>query len=196
MTSVGRGSTRRVEGVTPLLVVVDMQRGFMVRPTRTVVPAVRGLLSTWRELGRPWVLTRYHNEPGSQFERLLHWYKLRDYPDTEIVSELDEFVPGAAAIVDKSGYTAMTTKVQALIADLQVTDVVVAGLDTDTCVLKTVVDVFEAGLRPWLAADCCASNGGVREHRAGLRLAGRFIGAEQVQPAAAILDALVPAGDR
>ena len=172
-----------------------MQRGFMARTTRHVVVAVRGLLSSWRELGHPWVLTRYHNEPGSQFERLLHWYKLRDYPDTEIVSELDEFVPGAAAIVDKAGYTAMTTKVRALIADLGVTDVLVAGLDTDTCVLKTVVDVFEAGLRPWLASDCCASNGGVREHRAGLRLAGRFIGAQQVQPAAGILAALGGSSD-
>jgi nicotinamidase-related amidase len=150
------------------------------------------LLSSWREREYPWVLTRYHNEPGSQYERLLHWYKVRDYPDTEIVSELDEFVPGALAVVDKTGYTAMTAKVQSVIADLGVTDVVVAGLDTDTCVLKTVADVFEAGLRPWLAADCCASNGGVREHRAGLRLAGRFIGAEQVRPAAEILAALEP----
>jgi nicotinamidase-related amidase len=136
------------------------------------------------------VLTRYHNEPGSQYERLLHWYKVRDHPDTEIVGELDEFVPGAAAIVDKTGYTALTAKVHALLTELQITDVVVAGLDTDTCVLKTVADVFETGLRPWLAADCCASNGGVREHRAGLRLAGRFIGIQQVKDAAGVLGAL------
>jgi nicotinamidase-related amidase len=47
-------------------------------------------------------------------------------------------------------------------------------------VLKTAVDTFEHGLTPWLIADACASNGGDRMHKTGLRLARRFIGSKHI----------------
>ena len=54
------------------------------------------------------------------------------------------------------------------------------SIGTDGCVLKTAVDLFEAGIRPLVLADFCASHGGPACHEAGLLLLRRFIGARQV----------------
>jgi nicotinamidase-related amidase len=170
-----------------LLLIVDMQRGFVTPATRNALPPIRALARSW-PLSAPVVMSRFHNRPGSSFETLLHWYKLRDEPDTELVPDLDEVANREGTlIVDKFGYTAFTDGVRVVAAGNDITDVVVCGLDTDTCVLKTVVDVFEAGLRPWLASDCCASNGGPSDHESGLHLARRFIGTQQVLPWSEIL---------
>ncbi len=125
------------------------------------------------------VFTRYHNYPDSPFERLLHWYKLRDAPDTDICAELQPFA-ARATVVEKLGYTALVPELEKLIVANDLTDVVICGLDTETCVLKTAVDAFEHGLTPWLIADACASNGGDRMHKTALRLARRFIGAKHI----------------
>ena len=54
------------------------------------------------------------------------------------------------------------------------------GIATDNCVLKSAVDLFEAGLEPLVLAADCASHGGPECHAAGLLLLARFIGAERV----------------
>jgi nicotinamidase-related amidase len=173
-----------------LLLIVDVQRGFVTPQTRAAVPSIRSLARSWPPAA-PIAMSRFHNRPGGGFETLLHWYKLRDEAETAITPELDEVANRRGTlIVDKLGYTAFTGEVRALAETEQVSDVVVCGMDTDTCVLKTVVDVFEADLRPWLALDCCASNGGSAEHDRGIHLARRFIGTQQVRPAEQIVSAL------
>lgn len=160
-----------------LLLVVDVQNGFLNAHTNHVLPVIKGLCESWPN---DIVFTRYHNYPGSQFERLLNWYKLRDEPDTHLAAELEPFLPRASAVVDKMGYTALVPEMRKLLTAGDYTDVVLCGLDTETCVLKSAVDVFEFGLTPWLVSDACASNGGPAMHRTALRLARRFIGAGQL----------------
>src|SRR5215468_12620741 len=170
-----------------LLLIVDVQRGFVTPQTRDALPATRMLARSWPP-SSPIVLTRFHNRPGRSFETLLHWYKLEDDSETELAPDLDEVANRRGSwIVNKFGYTAFTDEVRALAGSEDVTDVVVCGLDTDTCVLKTAADVFEADLRPWVASDCCASNGGRAEHDNGIHLARRMIGTQQVRPAEEIL---------
>ena len=163
-----------------VLVVVDLQNGFVNRPTRHVVPVVKTLAQQWISAGGQVVFTRYHNYPGSPYERLLRWYKLRAEPETTLVAELDELLPQATTVIDKTGYTVFTAEMDKLIAEHGWTDVVLCGVDTETCVLKSAADAFERGLTPWLISDACASNGGKRMHESGLRLAGRFIGPPHV----------------
>ena len=59
---------------------------------------------------------------------------------------------------------------------------VLCGVATDGCVLKTAVDAFERGVEPIVVVDACASHGGTAAHEAGLLLLGRFIGKDQLKP--------------
>ena len=105
--------------------------------------------------------------------KLIGWERFA--PDSEDV-EL-AFTPRKDAhLFDKSTYTCLTDDVLALLQDSAVGEVHVCGFATDNCVLKTAVDVFEAGIIPTVLAAACASHGGIEAHEAGLMLLKRFIG--------------------
>jgi nicotinamidase-related amidase len=163
-----------------VLVVVDVQNGFVNDVSAPVLRRIVPLVRRWCDAGAPVVFTAYHNYPGSQFERLLKWTEVHGPPDTTIVAELQPYLGDATAVLAKTGYSAFVPELDKLVEQHGWTDVVVCGLDTDTCVLKTVADAFERGHTPWLVRDACASHGGRGHHRSGLTLAGRFIGIDQL----------------
>jgi nicotinamidase-related amidase len=66
---------------------------------------------------------------------------------------------------------------------------IVIGLDTESCVLKTAVDAFEAGIVPYVVTDLTYSHAGEEAHSAGLLVTGRFIGRRQLVRAADVLAA-------
>ncbi|MEZ6022432.1 MAG: cysteine hydrolase family protein [Hyphomonadaceae bacterium] len=60
-------------------------------------------------------------------------------------------------------------------------EVHVCGIDIDICVTKCAVDLFEAGVRPVVLGQYCASYGGPTLHEAALQILRRYIGADQVR---------------
>jgi nicotinamidase-related amidase len=163
-----------------VLIVVDMQNGF-VSPESAHIPGLAAdFIREWAASGRPYVMTRFVNAPGSLFEKLIGWSKMQDPPSIDIVDELQEFVPGAVAVVDKLTYSLFNDEGAALVAAHGWKNVVVIGLDTESCVLKTAVDAFEADLVPWVITDLVFSHAGQVAHDAGLLVTGRFIGRGQL----------------
>lgn len=51
-----------------------------------------------------------------------------------------------------------------------------AGIDTDCCVMKTALDLFEIGIKPIVLSHYCASTGGNNIHLAALDMLKRNIG--------------------
>jgi nicotinamidase-related amidase len=170
--------------VNPVLIVVDVQHGFLRPASQHVVPVIAGLVRQWQAAGRDVVFTRYYNLPDSQFERLIGWTEMRaGDPAVEIVPELRDLA-GRAIVIDKHTYSSLTPEVRRYADRQGWTDFYIAGIATESCVLKTAVDVFEAGFTPWLIEDASASHAGPDVHDAGLLVARRFIGAGQIITAA------------
>jgi nicotinamidase-related amidase len=92
----------------PVLVVVDVQNGFISEHSQPVVPIIADLVHRWQALHRDVVFTRYLNYPGSPFERLIGWTKMTDGPETEIVPELLPYVNPQTPVIDKYIYTLFT----------------------------------------------------------------------------------------
>jgi nicotinamidase-related amidase len=159
------------------LVVIDAQNGFVNDHTRAVVPAIVRLVAAW---SGPVVFTRYHNYPGSPFERLHGWYELNDSPAVDIVDALAPAAAAAAAVVDKTIYSLFTAEGRALVAANGWSDLVFCGIATESCVLKSAADAFELGHTPWLVTDACASDAGPDVHAAGLVCARQLIGPGQL----------------
>ncbi|WP_240134451.1 isochorismatase family cysteine hydrolase [Streptomyces sp. MUM 178J] len=162
------------------LVVVDMQNGFINHHSHHAVPAVADLVATWTAVGRPVVFTRYFNYPDSPYERFFHWRRLQEPPETEIVPELADAASRARVVIDKTGYTFLTTQANALAREAGWTDLVFCGVATESCVLKSAADAFEQGFAPWIVTDACASDAGPDVHDAGLVVARRLIGEGQL----------------
>lgn len=162
--------------INPVLVVVDVQNGFVTEHSRHVVPTVAQLVQEWLDNGRDVVFTRYLNYDNSPFERVMGWSKLKESPETDIVAELQVLSRKATAVIDKTVYTLFNDEGTALAESHQWTDMFVCGIDTEVCVLKTAVDAFEHGIRAWLLTDASASHSGQPAHDAGVLVAEKMIG--------------------
>jgi nicotinamidase-related amidase len=169
-----------------VLVVVDMQRGFVHPNSEHVVPRVVDLVRRWHGAGGALVFTRFHNWVGSPYEKFFQWSALMDPPQTDLIPELEPYLEHAL-VVDKRLYTLFTAEGSKVIAGGGWTDVFVCGLTTESCVLKTAVDVFERDLAPWVVTDACATHAGERAHEAGLLVLRRFIGNNQLVTAADLI---------
>lgn len=97
---------------------------------------VAAVLDAWRDLGGDVIFTRFHNEPGSPYERLIHWTRMQGPPDTDITSELDPFVAAAVDLIDKPHYTLFTPAGTAAVRKGDWRDIVFCGVATDGCVLS------------------------------------------------------------
>lgn len=174
---------KREESVNPrvpALLVIDVQNGFLNRHSRDVVPSVVRLVDGWQTLGAPVALTRFHNEPGSPYEKITGWTKLRTAEEQALVPELSPYLAKASAIIDKGQSSALTARGTQLIQDAGWTDLVLCGLDTDACVYDSAVAAYQNGYRPWIVTDACASTGGPQYHDAALLLAERNLGRDQL----------------
>ncbi|MEV6340957.1 isochorismatase family cysteine hydrolase [Nocardia vinacea] len=167
------------------LLVIDVQNGFVNEFSAHVVPVIADLATRWARTGRPTVYTRYWNYPGSPWERLIGWKALYGPPETDIVDELAHLVtePGAQ-LLDKKVYTALTPKGIDLLRALDVTDLIICGIATDACILKTALDAFEHGYTPWVIRDAVASNAtrhrATEIHESALLHISRLVGEGQI----------------
>jgi len=130
-----------------VLMVVDVQKGFLTERTQHVLPVIVRLVDQWHKVGGKTVYTRYFNYPGSVFERVIDWRQLYSSPDTDIADELAPYVKHSITL-DKYVYSAISPEFAELASRHNWTDVAICGIDTDLCVLKTALDAFEHDLTP------------------------------------------------
>lgn len=165
--------------INPVLVVADVQNGFVTEHSRHVVPVIEQLTRDWLDAGRDVVFTRYLNYDDSPFETIMGWSKLKSSPEIDIVDELRELSQRATAVLDKRFYTLFNDEGTSLARKRGWTDMFVCGIDTEVCVLKTAVDAFEQGIRAWLLVDASASHSGQPAHEAGVLVGQKMIGRRQ-----------------
>ncbi len=162
-----------------VLVVVDVQNGFIRPPSAPVVPVIAELVERWQQEGGAVLFTRYINYPGSPFERMMDWNKLRESPEIDIVPELARAADDSI-VLDKTIYSLFTREGIELVRRNGWKDIYICGIATESCVLKTAVDAFELDLTPWVISDASASHAGREAHDAGMLVMRRFIGQGQI----------------
>ncbi|MGW4791179.1 isochorismatase family cysteine hydrolase [Nonomuraea sp. NPDC004297] len=163
-----------------VLVVVDVQNGFVRANSAHVIPVVVNLVDRWQAAGGDVLFTRYINYPGSPFERLVRWSECMESPQTDIVDELQPYTE-KAYVIDKKGYGLFADQAgTALVEQRGWRDIYVCGIATESCVLATALGAFELDLTPWLIEDASASHAGQHVHDAGVLVTRRFIGEGQI----------------
>lgn len=168
-----------IPGPTDVLVVVDMQNGFISPASQHVIPVVANLVRIWQDADAPVLMTRYINHPDSPYVHYLRWEKMQASPEIDIVDELQEFV-GRTHLLDKTVYTTFTDQGRDLFDQQGWNTTYIVGLDTESCVAQTAVGAFETGRRPVVITDGCASHAGDEAHQAGMFVMSRNIGSSQL----------------
>jgi len=161
-----------------MLLVVDVQNGFINEHTLHLVAIINELIARFSRRGEPVAFTRFVNLPGSGYERWIHWTRFMHEPENALHADIDT---GAYPVFVKHGYTAFTPRFEDHVRGQGIERLLLCGIATDGCVLKSAVDAFERGIEPVVLVDACASHAGRDIHEAGLLLLSRFIGQGQLK---------------
>lgn len=163
-----------------ILIFVDMQNDFTEQPqTKSLSNKIENMLAL--NLFDEVVATYFMNYNNSIYEKLMNWERLKSDKDRTIPSELqpyiDEYFP-------KNLYSCVSPSFLQMLCQLNDGEypkkLFVAGVDTDCCVLKMAVDLFENNIRPIVLTNYCYSNGGEEFHKARLSCIKRLIGDKQL----------------
>jgi nicotinamidase-related amidase len=173
------------------LLIIDLQKDLCHDDRRRhlvqeALPHILELIKLFRRSDRPIYFTRFELEPDDpQFERFGDRYCVRGTPGAEFI---DEIRPLDGEVVAKKKHSAFfeTDLADRLAAD-GCDGVVLAGLQTQICILTTAADAYHRGLKVVIASDCVVST------RDDVRLEAldwiaKYVG--EVQSAAEIVQAL------
>lgn len=162
------------------LIVVDVQQCFLNEYTHHIPGRVVRLIRSGDY--DPVLFTRFVNVPHSPYRRILDWHGCEGDAGIRLAPELESFAASARVFV-KPGYAGISEELGETLRESGWEQVVLAGIDTDMCVLKVALDVFDLGIKPIVLVDCCASTAGLQAHFAGLAVLSRNIGAKQLRTA-------------
>lgn len=155
------------------LLIVDVQKGFINSSTSHIPGLVENLQKDYKYV----YATRFFNRPGSFYRTLIKWDRFDiDSEDFGLA-----FTPlNRTRLIDKSIYTCINAEFLDEIKKIDINEVHVCGIDTDICVTKCAVDLFESGVEPKVLAKYSASHAGVEAHKFALATLERFIGKGQI----------------
>ena len=161
-----------------LIVGIDLQDGFLSDEIKQsdYVQKVETFLSTQPK--DDIVLTRFVNLPNSSFEKFMDWPKMQAVdPAIRLFGSLES---QDYQILEKPGYSAWSVVLQQKVEAGRYDAIVLFGLDAEACVLKTALDIFDAGKQPIILEDLCHSSNGVDRHHMAMELMRSLLGVRQV----------------
>ena len=139
----------------PALLIIDMQNDFVLegRPLRvasagTVIPKIQNVLAAFRKKKFPvFHIVRVHRKDGSDVE-IIRQDRFRTHPfavegtkEAAIVDELTP-LPGEYVIPKIRMSAFIGTELDLMLRNLDITDLVVAGIQTPNCIRTTVFDAI------------------------------------------------------
>ena len=159
-----------------ILLVIDVQNGFQRnRETKDNANKIATLIRS--KLFDKVIATKFINRPDSPYYQWLHWERLINEPDIEL---LDELKDNSDFILEKYYYNCERDSLISILKQsndgVLPKQVFLCGTDTDCCVQINATTLFEMGIHPLVLVDYCASNGGVDSHQAGLVVMRRTLG--------------------
>ncbi|MCC6793199.1 MAG: cysteine hydrolase [Thermomicrobiales bacterium] len=162
------------------LLVVDVQLGFLNDFTNHIPGRIAALIE--RDRPDPMLFTRFVNLPDGPYQRFLDWHACAAPPETDLAPEIRGYAC-EDRIYAKPGLAGISDELRDHLKASNYERITLAGIDTDMCVLKIALDIFDLGIEPFILVDCCASTAGLQAHFAGLAVLARNIGADKLRDA-------------
>lgn len=155
------------------LLIVDVQKGFVNDKTKHIPPLVEKLQYSYDLV----IATRFINLPNSPYRKLIKWNHLS--PDTDEI-ELAFKPKDDMIILDKYIYSCINDSFVNMLEENEIDAVDICGIDTDICVTKCAVDLFERNIIPYVLKDYCATHAEADVQASALIILARYIGSSQI----------------
>jgi len=128
-------------------IVVDVLNGFtregnLASPRATAaIPRIQRVIDDRRRAGDQLVFLADTHDPDDKEFEMFPVHCVRGTHESEVVDELQPYLPGARLIRKRRYSGFFETDLDAVLQALRPNQVTVVGLDTDICVLHTVADL-------------------------------------------------------
>ena len=156
-----------------LLLVIDMQKEFINDNTKFLIEKITKLIEE-NEYDNV-VFTKFVNNDKSIFYTRLKYDGCISDERRQIVLPINN-----KTIIEKTGYSALTEELISYIKNKNIDEIYLCGIDTEACILKSALDMFENGFNVYVLKDYCASTCGSKRHDNAIRILERNIGKEYI----------------
>lgn len=119
--------------------------------------------------------TKFINFDTCNFNTVLNYKGCMSEEERNIVIDT-----GNNKIFCKSVYTALNNELIDYINDNNINMIYVCGIDTDACVLKTAIDLFENNYNFRVIENCSMSHSGKEFHEFAIRMLKKLVGEQNI----------------
>lgn len=140
-----------------LLLVIDVQKDFVNDNTRQYVKKIQELINL--EQYDNIVFTKFINSENSIWYKKLGYKGCLNKVGQDIVINTKNY-----KVFEKTIYSALNDELEKYLSDNNIERIYLCGFDTDACIQKTALDLFENGYEIYVLQDYCMSHLGVELH--------------------------------
>lgn len=156
-----------------LLLVIDVQKDFITEETKHIPEKISKLIN--ENVYDDVVLTRYINSPTNICYVKLGFEGCLSEEGKQLALDSKNY-----SVIDKPMYTSLTKELEDYIKNNDINKIYLCGIDTECCVLKTALDLFENGYDVYVLKDYCAAVAGKEAHDNAIELLKRNIGENNI----------------
>lgn len=156
-----------------LLLVIDFQKDFINDNTKDYVAKIEELIVSdkYDEI----VFTKFINNENSKWYKELNYKGCIDKQGQDIVIDTQEY-----KIFEKTIYSALNNELRKFIKENDIEQIYLCGFDTDACVQKTALDLFENNYDVYVLKDYCMCSKGIELHNIIINNLKRLIGKDKI----------------
>lgn len=156
-----------------LLVIIDLQKQFINQNTEFLLNEINSLIkeTKFNEV----VFTRFVNSKDNILFKNLNYKGCITEESKKIEIDTENY-----KVIDKDIYSILTNEFKEYIISNNISKIYLCGIDTECCVLKSALDLFENGYDVYVLKDYCACTHGLDMHNNAIRIIQRNIGNERV----------------
>lgn len=156
-----------------LLLVIDVQNDFLNEHTMHTLNKIKELVeSNDYDLI---AFTKFINDKNSIWYRKLNYKGCMTKEQQKIAIDTKN-----NKVFDKRVYTALNAELKQFIKINQIDEIYLCGFDTDACVQKTALDLFEQNYNVYILKDYCMSYAGIDVHNLYIENMKRLIGKNKI----------------
>lgn len=156
-----------------LLLVVDVQNDFINEHTKDTLIKIKELVNSNKyDLT---AFTRFINNENSIWYKKLNYKGCMTKDGQSIAIDIKD-----NNVFDKKIYTAVNDELKDYIRENDISQIYLCGFDTDACIQKTAIDLFEQNYDVYVLKDYCMSHAGKEIHDLYIQNLSRLIGKNKI----------------
>ena len=156
-----------------LLLVIDVQKDFINENTKPILSKIEELVNS-NELENI-AFTRFINDVNSSWYKELNYKGCLTEEQQQIVIDTRNY-----KIFDKKIYSSLNDELKNYLLENNIDKIYLCGFDTDACVSKTALDLFENEYNVYVLKDYCMSSESVELHNVYINNLARLIGKDKI----------------